>query len=982
MESDNGVNTTPLRDNPEETKNQVNDTLPIGKHIKLIEKLKINSISTGVDSHRSSEKSTSNQINLGENIQYAPCGLSKKYNERDDVVETLTSMSTGRAEQGDHSTETNAKVNYKLNVLSLGQYPLEGDHLESQPISGRYPNCDTHILGKNIANDFPHISDTLYKPKKDKLRFKNIQKVATSHMEKNYNYIWGDDNILPCEYNLEQFGVDIYGAMEANLCGEYAGGTFVEEAEKKKEKGEPTRGEGKRNDALESTKQHSWTENRDDKQAVEDNRRGRGARGTNRVGSSGGDNPDWGITYSQNGLAEMTLSPHSTAADLLTSFFPPPGRSHLLGREAATSSLATSLTTSLTTSLATSLTPSLTPPLTHVGKLEAPLSEEILQQALNENYYYDLRTNQVWVPRGDAGGNDLGASEGEEGLPTREEATHGMTIRGESTPVAASIRKINDHGLSLLFGIFPNECEVVDGFDSEGRTRTPKSEDPDVKMVEDTNVKMVENPNVNMMEDPFLKMAQDALFTKGMQEFPLLDDHMLLPFYAHHGNTPVQEKEVTQRGTFIDEEETYMQYMLGEFSILDQLGAHHKGGKEGKQGMAGKEEEMTSGRIDNGGNQSVSPNSVQFERRLRENYEEDHTALQTGDNWGNVEMGNNTNLTRLTQLEETLLSQRRNLFEVSPCETEGVDLTSLCNLGGENRWGEKRQDGGEAAHSYHFAYPMSRPYEDNQPNVYVDRDLKNMASEPNSYDYWCEEGNQKDNHYHEENVMLSKRLSKSLAKYTLIVNVPSNTTRKDLLAVFSKFGNVDLTMVVCDKKSRHPNKEWTATSGYAFVRFSTNLEAQRTLNAACAGGIRIRGSRVRATWAKKDSYSKREKEITFKIPSSILLINIDEFICSICKINLSYEPILFPCCYSSCCSDCLRGYLIVHAVGENIECPSCSLHLSDGLIKIDEHSSGVMGLLYKIHSNVKIKCQNENCKWVGFQHQYVNHFFSCKFGLA
>lgn len=51
------------------------------------------------------------------------------------------------------------------------------------------------------------------------------------------------------------------------------------------------------------------------------------------------------------------------------------------------------------------------------------------------------------------------------------------------------------------------------------------------------------------------------------------------------------------------------------------------------------------------------------------------------------------------------------------------------------------------------------------------------------------------------------------ATYTLIVNVPPNTTRQDLLTTFSAFGRVELTVVVCDKEHRHPNREWTATSG-------------------------------------------------------------------------------------------------------------------------------------------------------------------------
>ncbi|SCO67419.1 conserved Plasmodium protein, unknown function [Plasmodium vivax] len=962
MKSGPGVNTplrdasnvnTPLRDHPEDTQNQDNDTPPFGKKIERIEKLKINSISTGVDSHRSSEKSASNRINLGGATPYAPGSFSKQISERDDGVETLSRTEGGA--QGDNSTETNEQGNYKIKVLSLGECPIEGGHLEGHPTSGSHPSGETPILGKNPTDDFPHMSDAAYKSKEDDLLFSNLHKLATSQMGENCG------RIFPFEYNLEQLGMRINGAIEANLWGHYGGDTLVEEEEEEEE--EPIRGEHKRGDISELTKQHCFAENVGDtshqdsfpkwgdKQAVEDTKRGSEARGTNEAGSSGGGNPDWGMTLAQNGPAEMSLLPYGTTADLLTPFFPPPGRSHLLRSEVATAVR------------------------THVGKFEAPLREEIPQQAQDQNYFYDLRTNRVWVP-GEGPPPRGGATHG---MTTYGEATHRRTTHGEAAPVEAATGTIIDQGLPP-FGIFPNESEVGEGFHGEGRT--PK----------------LESPNVKMMEY--------ALLTRGTQEFPPSNGSALPPFYAHHGTAPVQEKEEPQRGAFTDEKETYMQHLLEGNSIFDPLWGHHK-----------EEEMATSGTL-NGGNQSVLPTCFQFDGHLRESYEEDDSALQRGDNWGRRKMESNTNLMRLTQLEEALLSER-NLYEASLCQTEGVDLTNLCNLvGGE------RQDG-EVAHSYHFAPPVFNPYDDSKK--------LSVASGPNTYDYCCadfllnyaveegrkkrskkktlhddgftsssdqvlpqecdrnvgsmdertEEGNQKGSHsHHGENFPLSKRFSKSSAKYTLIVNVPSNTTRKDLLAVFSKFGNVDLTMVVCDKKSRHPNKEWTATSGYAFVRFSTNLEAQRTLNAACAGGIRIRGSRVRATWAKKDSYSKREKEVTLKIPSSILLIRMDEFICSICKINLSYEPILLPCCYASCCSDCLRGYLVVHALGENIRCPSCSVHLADGLIKIDEHSPGVLGLLYRIHSNVKIKCQHESCTWVGSQHQYANHFFSCKFALA
>eukprot|EP01053_Blabericola_migrator_P003890 Blabericola_migrator_1__3889@NODE_2176_length_3166_cov_741_892223_g1371_i0_p1_GENE_NODE_2176_length_3166_cov_741_892223_g1371_i0NODE_2176_length_3166_cov_741_892223_g1371_i0_p1_ORF_typecomplete_len480_score66_92RRM_1/PF00076_22/1_1e09RRM_7/PF16367_5/1_3e05RRM_3/PF08777_11/0_41RL/PF17797_1/0_33_NODE_2176_length_3166_cov_741_892223_g1371_i01471586 len=95
------------------------------------------------------------------------------------------------------------------------------------------------------------------------------------------------------------------------------------------------------------------------------------------------------------------------------------------------------------------------------------------------------------------------------------------------------------------------------------------------------------------------------------------------------------------------------------------------------------------------------------------------------------------------------------------------------------------------------------------------------------------------------------------AQFTIIANVPYDTVRQDLVTEFRKFGRVELAMVVCDEASRHPHKEWTSTAGYAFVRFSKRAEAAAAIQAATMGLITIRGTRVRADWARKDSYAKR-----------------------------------------------------------------------------------------------------------------------------
>ncbi|OEH78104.1 RNA recognition motif-containing protein [Cyclospora cayetanensis] len=95
-----------------------------------------------------------------------------------------------------------------------------------------------------------------------------------------------------------------------------------------------------------------------------------------------------------------------------------------------------------------------------------------------------------------------------------------------------------------------------------------------------------------------------------------------------------------------------------------------------------------------------------------------------------------------------------------------------------------------------------------------------------------------------------------LAGLMISLNMQNDADNFDLLNTFSAFGRVELTVVVCDKEHRHPNREWTATSGYGFVRFVTSAEAAQAVQAAAMGSIRLRGSRIRATWARKDSLAK------------------------------------------------------------------------------------------------------------------------------
>jgi hypothetical protein len=68
------------------------------------------------------------------------------------------------------------------------------------------------------------------------------------------------------------------------------------------------------------------------------------------------------------------------------------------------------------------------------------------------------------------------------------------------------------------------------------------------------------------------------------------------------------------------------------------------------------------------------------------------------------------------------------------------------------------------------------------------------------------------------------------------------------------FGEVLMPTVVCLRETRHPKKEWTATAGYAFVLFQNKTSAQAALTATEMGRVIVRGTSVKATWAKKDSF--------------------------------------------------------------------------------------------------------------------------------
>lgn len=190
-----------------------------------------------------------------------------------------------------------------------------------------------------------------------------------------------------------------------------------------------------------------------------------------------------------------------------------------------------------------------------------------------------------------------------------------------------------------------------------------------------------------------------------------------------------------------------------------------------------------------------------------------------------------------------------------------------------------------------------------------------------------------------DNTYLEPEGLKRKALYTIIVNVPPTTTRQDLVNCLRRFGTIGLAMVVCNKKNRHPSKEWTATSGYAFVRFTSHQVAKRALKSVEYGLVSIQGCRLRGTWAKKDSYSKGSSKVISVPRSSVISENISDilrthvteadpklkllaealiernatWVCSLCEVHVVYKPLVTPCAHIFC-GDCLYNYILCNGI--------------------------------------------------------------------
>ncbi|KAF8819434.1 hypothetical protein IE077_001030 [Cardiosporidium cionae] len=216
------------------------------------------------------------------------------------------------------------------------------------------------------------------------------------------------------------------------------------------------------------------------------------------------------------------------------------------------------------------------------------------------------------------------------------------------------------------------------------------------------------------------------------------------------------------------------------------------------------------------------------------------------------------------------------------------------------------------------------------------------------------------------------------AQYTLIVNVPFATTRQDLLACFEHYGCIDMATVVCDSRYRYPHKEWTATAGYAFIRFTKREHAQRVLDEQVF--IKIRGCRIRATWAKKDSYAKQEKENFLKIPEDLISSKYPEFVCSLCS-YLIQDPIVTPCGHMHC-YECFTRWMNENSdlffifnpeTHNRHKCPRCRKMFSESeLIRLNGEYIGPLSVVYRLLSNLEVQCPT-HCGWKGQYSQFQKH---------
>jgi len=113
--------------------------------------------------------------------------------------------------------------------------------------------------------------------------------------------------------------------------------------------------------------------------------------------------------------------------------------------------------------------------------------------------------------------------------------------------------------------------------------------------------------------------------------------------------------------------------------------------------------------------------------------------------------------------------------------------------------------------------------------------------------------------------------------------------------------------------------------------------------------------------------------------------NTGMFKCALCCC-LARRPKITTCCQQVFCGPCFDQWL-----QRSDACPNCQMPaiVGDGstggcgeqrVKKLDHHSTGVQAVLWRVYSNLRVRCAQGRCLWVGDVLSYEQHCRECIFG--
>lgn len=114
--------------------------------------------------------------------------------------------------------------------------------------------------------------------------------------------------------------------------------------------------------------------------------------------------------------------------------------------------------------------------------------------------------------------------------------------------------------------------------------------------------------------------------------------------------------------------------------------------------------------------------------------------------------------------------------------------------------------------------------------------------------------------------------------------------------------------------------------------------------------------------------------------------NTGMFKCALCGC-LARRPKITTCCQQVYCGPCFDQWL-----QRSDSCPNCQMPaiVGDGstggcgeqrVKKLDHNSTGVQAVLWRVYSNLRVRCAHRNCIWVGDMVSYEQHCRECLFGV-